>query len=96
MNTTPLTVGARVVVAIDDFDPWNKFVADAVQGKMGTIVEIKEVYNFPSNPSLALPGYLVEFDETLLKDDGRQFKAFWFLPCDISLQPDTNRASVQS
>jgi len=83
MSNMRFEIGARVVVTIDDFETWNKFVADAVQGKAGTIIEITEVYNFPSRPSLALPGYLVEFDKTLLKSDGRPFKAFWFLPCDI-------------
>lgn len=86
MSNTRFETGARVVVAINDFEPWNRFVADTVQGQAGTIVEIKEGYEFPCRGygvAPGLPGHLVEFDETLLKSDGRPFKAFWFLSCDI-------------
>ena len=37
----------------------------------------------PLTVGSGLSGHLVEFDETLLQSDGRPFKAFWFLACDI-------------
>lgn len=81
-------VSDRVVVNIQDLEPWNRAVANELQGKVGTIMKIQEGYDFPcrgTGVGLGIPGHLVEFDEVLTKSDGRPFQSFWLLPCDIQM-----------
>jgi hypothetical protein len=69
-----LVVGARVKVAIRDRRAWNTDYADALDGRTGTIADVKVGYS--NDDALAL---LVELDEPhAIGWSGSPIKAFWF------------------
>ncbi len=81
-----MTTGDRVRVNITDMSRWQQQVGECLNGKTGTVEEVKE-HSANGCPcgTLAL---LVRLDERVFPDHpsacySMGFERFWFAPCDL-------------
>ena len=70
----------RVLVNIADTATWNRSVACALQGKAGTVIEVKTAHNNGrKDVPLLVPKYFVKFDSPAGPTArGMKYDGFWF------------------